>query len=470
MEELYELLEKRKLVKSDQIESLVMSKLSLSEISQLKESLHNIVRRHSSPQSLQSLSYYSFYPDSDLSAQHNFCPNWDCRLYRVDRLSRFAVLYADSIYIQDYFSDYQHIPSISLMEEQYRRTFVGDIKILLHIKQLLLDGVVQFLSGYAASGAHVCPGCFSEYVGDYKNIKAELIKSFKELAAEYIASTEISVSLIDKQQNRRIYSTIISGSEDFIVHGQTRIVANDSSLPKPFREIISNINESRLTKGYHLSSEEVAKSGLIEKYIIERNDDIWIQLCLAAMSNSHLKYLTHNEINVRFLNYITKSPAINHKNEIIKNYLLYELPVVNNIPLHSLLELRKNDYDSFICYRNSINRLIQDHFVNKSDLSPSLAKEISADLIQPELSKINMKVKSFQDFQLQKAKRDIFISTGLLSFGIFSTFIIPGLALPAILASGAEAIRGVKSLHSSFQVPSEIKSSNMYFLWKLRQK
>jgi len=175
-------------------------------------------------------------------------------------------------------------------------------------------------------------------------------------------------------------------------------------------------------------------------------------------------------MNIRFLNNITESPAINHKNEIIKNYLLYELPVVKEVPLHSLLDLRKNDYDSFICYRNSINRLIQDYFVNKNDLSPSLAKEIHADLIQPELSRINIKVKSFQDFQLQKAKRDIIISTGLLSFGIYSTFIIPALTLPAIIATGVEAIKSVKALHSSFQVPSEIKSNNLYFLWKLRHK
>lgn len=144
--------------------------------------------------------------------------------------------------------------------------------------------------------------------------------------------------------------------------------------------------------------------------------------------------------------------------------------MVNDVPLRSLLDLRKNDYDSFICYRNNIDQLIRDYFVNKSDLTPSLAKEIYADLIQPELSKINMKVKSFQDFQLKKAKRDIIISTGLLSFGIFSTFVVPPLTLPAILASGAEAITSVKALHSSFQVPSEIKSNNLYFLWKLSHK
>lgn len=470
MEELYELLEKKGLIKNDQIESLIMSKLSLSEVSQLKESLHNIVRLHSSPQSLQNLSHYSFYPDSDLSAQHNFCPDWDCRLNRVDGLARFAVLYADSIYIQDYFSDYKHIPADSLMEEQYRRTFVGDIKILLYIKQLVLDGVVQFLSGYATAGAHVCPGCFHQFVHDYQKVEDELYKSAKKIAAGYITSTEISVSLLEKHQNYRVYNTIINASEELISHGRTELICDDSSLPQPFIEIISNIDESKLENGYHLSREEIAKSGLIELYLLERNDDIWIQLCLAAMSNSHLKYLTYNEINIRFLNDITKSAAINHKNEIIKNYLLYELPVINDVPLHSLLELRKNDYDSFICYRNSINRLIQDYFVNKSNLSPSLAQEIYAELIQPELSKINMKVKSFQDFQLKKAKRDILISTGLLSFGICSTFIMPNLALPTILASGAEAIMSVKALHSSFQVPSEIKSNNLYFLWKLSHK
>lgn len=313
MEELYELLKKKKLPKNDQIESLIMRKYSLTEVSQLKESLHNIVKRHSSSQSLQNLSHYSFYPDSDLSAQHNYCPDWDCRLNRIDGLARFAVLYADSIYIQDYFSDYQHMPTGSFWEEQYRRTFVGDIKNLLYIKELVLEGVVQFLSGYAATGAHICPGCFREHVHDYQKIRDEVVSNIKDVAAEYAPITEISISLVKKDQKHCTYKAFINGSEDLMAHGKAEVYFDDSGLSQPLREIISNIDESRLKNGYHLSREEVARCGLLGAYILERDNDIWIQLCLSAMSNSHLKFLTHNALNIRFLNNITKNPAINQK-------------------------------------------------------------------------------------------------------------------------------------------------------------
>jgi hypothetical protein len=143
MKEIIDLLKINGLENDSEIEYKIFHNWSIGQIKIFVEQFNEIIDNAKPP---LHTSPFSFMPNSNMTAQHFFCPEWDCRLNRVDKLSRFAVFYSDLIMFPNYFSYYDHLSGRLTQHEELtlRYNFIGDIKIINKIKPLLNAGLIKF--------------------------------------------------------------------------------------------------------------------------------------------------------------------------------------------------------------------------------------------------------------------------------------------------------------------------------------
>jgi hypothetical protein len=144
------------------------------------------------------------------------------------------------------------------------------------------------------------------------------------------------------------------------------------------------------------------------------------------------------------------------------------LPFIDGIDIKGIMQLRKNEEDSFILFRKAFYDVIKNHIIKSSgEFTDKDAMEIYSEFIQPELSKLNRTVKNAEKSLSKGVIRKIASLTGALSFGFFSGY-IPN--LPAVIGPlFNQFVNFQEWLMNQSDSEETIKGENMYFLWKVNQ-
>ncbi|MFC1928361.1 hypothetical protein ACFLXK_02000, partial [Chloroflexota bacterium] len=105
-----------------------------------------------------------------------------------------------------------------------------------------------------------------------------------------------------------------------------------------------------------------------------------------------MKYLTNRHIDVSLLSALNNDQDFRDYNDIFANYLAFELPVFQNVPIETLLVIRNNEKDSFFSYRTALNSILRQHVFQRRVISSQDAKDIYSDVVYPEIKQLNNKV------------------------------------------------------------------------------
>jgi hypothetical protein len=470
METIFELLEKNKLVDDEHIERIIMRQWSIGHIIDFKDSLAESVEASVQPQKDLDLTTYAFVANSDMSAQHYACCfGWDCRIRKTDNLARFATLYSDCVYIQNYFADYRHKPTNWNEELDFRYFFAGDLKILARLGPLMTAGVVQFIQP-PEPGFHMCPRCAEKLIPTFKEVNSALEKEINVLSEKYVEQTSATLFLDPEFRDVPSYRIHIQGPEELWEHGAQNFfpyLLPPSLSPKTRRT--SNVI---LAKGIKLSKSDIAKADIVRRAALDPiARDIWTQHFLSRVSGMNLKYLTNRDIDISFLEAVTKDEDFRKYSGILRSHLIYELPILEGISLNSLLDIRQKERDAFLLYRDGINEVVKTYISQRRDLSELDAREIYVDIVQPKLNKLNARVKSIKRSLWRKPIYSISITAGILTVGLCSNILTPELGAVVGALGGFQSLKNlVESIVEATQTPEEIRNDNFYFLWKLSKK
>lgn len=71
-----------------------------------------------------------------------------------------------------------------------------------------------------------------------------------------------------------------------------------------------------------------------------------------------------------------------------------DLPVLNKVPIETLLRLRRDEGDAFQQFRNSLRKAATERLRDGSSDSARLAEDIRRDMIEPELARIRQRLAS----------------------------------------------------------------------------
>lgn len=470
MDEVFDLLKGNDLTDDAHAENIIMHRWSTAHILDFKDSLIELIEAAAVPPGEFSLSEYAFLANSVTSGQHSGggCISADCRLGRVDELARFAALYSDCVYISNYFSDYAHLSAEAIIDETLLRIkFLGDIRIMLRLRPLLLAGVVRFIY----PGLHLCSTCFESLTSTFKEVDNRLEKHIDVLEEVYAEKASARLDVLELTSRESLYSIELRCEEDLVEHGQTYVVTSQPSpIIRAMAKAAQSVQENPSKKEYALSKDEILRSGVIrgELYGIAR--DISLQYLKTRIAGLNLKYLTNRNVDISFLEAVTEDKDFIKYNDVFRTNLVFEMPILQGVPLDSLLDVRQKEHDAFIVYRDTVNEIVNQYVLQRRPLSPLDAKTIYEDLVRPRLSQLNTRVKSITRSRFRKLVPSAAIATGALTAGLCSNVIAPGWELLLYALGLSQAAEGIKSLVEACQTPEEIRNDSFYFLWKISGK
>jgi hypothetical protein len=146
--------------------------------------------------------------------------------------------------------------------------------------------------------------------------------------------------------------------------------------------------------------------------------------------------------------------------------LRMSLPSINRVPVKELIAIRESEGDSFASFRNALTSAAQKMTASTQNASAhDLSEQIVQDLVQPELVKIEARLRSAR--KTLKRKTALSLAVGalatkcglLLGLGPTAGPIGIGAAAAGSMAAGAKYLEEKQS----------IELSDMYFLWKALQ-
>ncbi|WHX29180.1 hypothetical protein QNK09_19005 [Brevibacillus agri] len=385
-------------------------------------------------------SLFNFTTNSTLAGFPNPCSEISCRIDNLEKLARFASLYADSVFIPSPFDKYLIGNSIDSDE------LIFDICTLIRLRPLVENGIIKFTSEFLC----VCEDCLRKNSDEKNkfNEKMDLINDILE--HDYLNLVTYKLNYEDKRP-----FVEITGPEKYISHGN--IVINFKKyIPQPIKDIMKK------GQTIELPHDIVKEIGVIDSLISPITKDIYQQNTYVNLHN--LTYLTNREVDVEILNALhTKSDF--EKSNILVDGLTHLLPILQEVEINKIVELRLKDGESFAVYRDTLTSIIND----RTDYTLKELKEIYKEKIYPELNKINLTIKRNKKNLTGSIVKDVLFASSIISIGLYSGILPPDIGKIVAAIGGTRFLYELyNKIGKAIETDEEIKKSNYYFLWKLQ--
>jgi len=459
--EVYDLLQKNGLINDSIIEKRIMHDWSINNILDFNEKINLSIKPVHKIMG-DDLPTYQFIASAEISGQeYGGCMGTGCRVENIDKLTRFATLWADKVYIHSYFDEHKIMLQASVVSESYSNDFnfryhyLGHIKCLLRLKPLVENRIVEIVRGEAA----LCPTCMAEKINECNEIRNLVVKYVEVLTNEYRKMVSAKLIRDVSLEKFGIYSIEVKVPEEINHHKLMKRMLH--KLPEWLETRYMN-TETNVTLG----KRDMKKLGIPDSYIQNIASSVIFSQMLYTLQGLNASFLTNSHIEVQLLNYIANSDENINKNQILQRELACELPILLGIPLESLLEIREKEHEAFLVYRDAI-RVATDEYMSKG-LNPEDAKQLYEDIILPKLNSLNLAVKVIKDRAWRNLKLDIGVLVTCGVFGLLSNLL--AMQIPLLAASGIALKDIAKNLRDGLVTPSEIKENDFYFLWKSSKK
>lgn len=401
-------------------------------------------------------SLYSHSASLALSGAKDPCKNLDCRLQKVKELSHFATLYSDRVFINNFtYENLLHSDINNEDHDELRFNFICDLKIYEYLFPLLEKNIVV-----PVTHPDICPHCLTiQSIGETNEDKYKKIYNY--LLDKYYNEVKFSLEYYDGE-----YALLAKGPEDLLRHGNAYMIYKN-------KDKIKNLTSSIIDK-LHSSGEVILKKK--EAKLISAGEDIadglmrTVSFEVGGAKSLRTYYLSERELEIQILKQITDDPATKKCSNLMGNYLNCLLPFIDDIPPIDLLKLRKNEEDSFILFRSALSKAIEEYKENGHSFTERDAQMVYADIIQPELAKLESKVKRAKRHFHNDSRRKIIGWAGALSVGfyagLFTSNPITGSIAFGVTKAASELL---ENLMANSDAEESIKDDELYFLWKVKQ-
>lgn len=392
-------------------------------------------------------SYYNFYANSTLAGAPYPCSALECRMKNLNDLLRFTALYADKVLIQSPIDKY--IENLEAGKMINRFDLAGDIVILLKLKSLVLAGIIGFFSSYVC----LCTDCLKKVVTQEKEFQKKLEK-ISELMYEE-ASNNIKCKL--QRDSDGIAYVSVKGAEKLGFHEQIDVMIYQET--KKIKKLLKNKKEVNITK------ELMYELGIVEYLFAPLINDVFrVQVNEAFMKGS---YLTNRPYDAMMISQV-RTMGINRdaiqRIKMIENGLFHEIPIIGEIDIDTIIQLRLNDGEAFDAYRSKMNSVL-DTF---DKLDKNSLTDVQRDIIIPELDSMNQVIYRNRQALIKSLAQDVVLYGGGLGVGIFSGMIPIDYASLVGMIGGISTIADVSDKVRKCVAQDEIKTNSFYFLYKLQ--
>jgi hypothetical protein len=363
----------------------------------------------------------------DLSGELG-CSNWKCMIRQVDKLFSSVWHYFDRIIVAGpsvHF--YNGLWESGAPEENIIESLAGHIRVLLHVRNIGAEDIVDFIEKPRAW----CAECFTRLVGALGVNSIEDFDPYvNDLIDRFDREADIEVG-VHKQTGEigwyKVYHPKFFEEPFGFVH--------DGPSPPKIPEITSRWLAERVVRVH------------VEALLCDlaQTQDMKAPL---GTTLSFYKQILHEEAGL---------------DEASVAFQM-DLPILQGVDPEVLLKIRQDEGDHFDAFRNSLRMAIKERLRESDATDPKeIAEEIRHDLIDPALNSIERRL---------NAARSALLRKGAVSVGVGALATTCGLltANPLLIGSGfATAMTTVAHVNKYIEEDRDVSLSDMYFLWRAQK-
>ena len=386
----------------------------------------------------KSSSQFNFAAGSSMGGGAESCASLECRIKSLYHLGVFASLYADEVYIPNFFEYMYHKPDFKdgWQYSSFLEGLTNDILLMLYLKPLVDAGIIHInpkLRTY-------CQDCLAKKI----QADASLFQKLKVVEKKVATDMATNVGVVLEKDN--------------YVH----LVGGDFHRGVLFENLPKDLSIYGRRAPYRFSAKEALQLGLFDYFLDPIFQDLIAQKY--AMKHLNVSYITDRKIEK---NIIRKLDGVDSAGSSRIAELPHNLPFITGTSLESLVNLRKKESTAFATYRDAVRLAIK---TAENESNPIALKDIVQDIIEPEIRKIDHIVQTEQSEIASKAKTKIAINAGIISMGWFANYIGGvdiGMAMTTM--GGLFAAKDIAlDLSSIGKTPVAAKNSDYYFLWAVK--
>jgi hypothetical protein len=439
-----ELLEHYGLLSVDQIFEAV-SGLPARKIFRLSEDLESLVRPNARATGHADIGTFNFLASSSIRGDL-LCTAWGCKSRKLATLSRIAALYADQVCLPI-------STGIIKQDSAENREELGTALATISVMRPLIESGLVILT--PPGGECYCPECLKSSGIPMRQLRRKATAFWREHADRFqaiyrppsIGETGPVVEL--------------TGPTDFLEH---RMIYELFESPKWEPHRFQHVGGK---PGAILSPSLLKRSNLLEGLCFsELTWDLVAQQIYGLKYGT--KHLTDLPGEAEF--YSASGDQMQQGMAALCEALTHSIPLLPEIPLRTLIQVRQQEADAFVAYRAALGGILRNHVQPGRPISARDAQQICGDELSPKLAELRMTAKALTRSTRQKAIAKVTTSAAVLGIGVF------GGLLPASLKTILGAVGGIsllrevaETLASLERYPSQVRSHNLFFLLRLEQ-
>jgi hypothetical protein len=390
----------------------------------------------------------NYLPSSSMRGESG-CRHWECRIPKIRTLARYVALYCDRAVIPVKLA----APGAGrgqFSEALERMEVAGIVGGIIELRPL----IEAELATLVPEELHFCKEHWDQEVPDYKRIVA----AAKKLAKKN--SDRFTVRYRPPERMHDSASLVFRGPEDYLEHG--KIITVLDSIPRW-------IGDKKSGQGFLLPKETVRERGLVLDFFLRIANDALLQSYFGTAFNA--RYVTDLAGEADFFTTLYKNDELSRQTAALCARLTHTVPLMNDVPIKTILTLRRNEPEAFQNYRSTLTGIVRTHIRNGKPVTDSEAKEIYLDVLKPQLDALQVQAETARRTPLRKGALRVVATSALIGLGIYSGI------LPSHVADLVKTIGGfsvTKDLADTFLAiqrnPPEIRNNNLYFLLRLKQE
>lgn len=329
-----------------------------------------------------------------------------------------------------------------------RSYLFDDLITLFQMRPLITEGIVVPVVMKTAHCIH-----------EAKIVKkmTYLVHEFSKATASDLLSKFTLTYQIPEKSPTGEPTLYLDGPEDYIEHG---------SLIKLFKQKPRWISKSaRFDKDGRITLRGQHKRHIVTQIFSNIAENMTFYLAYGRRRNA--RFLSNMQGEAEFLHWLTEDKQMTAKSEALHE-LQHIVPILADLPIATILRIRKYEKSSFLTYRATISNISSNILESSSRISKREAREMFRTAIEPEIRRMNKEIAAHRKSQKRRTLAGLASIAAGVSIGAFAG-LPPLVSVPVVAAA---SMVGGRLLSKAAEAacehgPETIQKNDLYFLLRL---
>jgi len=151
--------------------------------------------------------------------------------------------------------------------------------------------------------------------------------------------------------------------------------------------------------------------------------------------------------------------------------LTHSIPMFPDLPLHTIAELRREEPEAFLRYRNALTGIIRDHVQDPKGLTEKDARALYVDWLRPELDGLETAAKGSWKVGAARVAQKAAVTGAVVALGVYTNLLsAAGAAILKALGLTYVANTIDEAIGETRRASEDVKKHNLYFLLRAKRE